>query len=116
MELKIRLDILKDSGQITEDIYYRLVKVINLFKEKNGIELTEENGAMFITHLSSALKRMESNDIVNKMDELMLEEIKKDSNYNKTLEIVDELEKVTGKFPIEEKDFIEMHICTLLNK
>ena len=55
MDLTIRLNILRDAGQITEKTYNQILKVIAFFKEKLGIELKEENGAMFITHLSSAL-------------------------------------------------------------
>ena len=54
MDLTIRLNILRDAGQITEKTYNQILKVIAFFKEKLGIELKEENGAMFITHLSSA--------------------------------------------------------------
>jgi transcriptional regulatory protein LevR len=115
MDLSIRLNILKDSGQITENTYNAINEVILLLKEKRGIILTEENGAMFITHLSSALTRIEKSDLVGKIEDSILEEIKKDTNYEKTLEIVKEVEGVTGKFPTEERDFIEMHICTLLS-
>lgn len=115
MDLSIRLNILKDAGQITENTYNAINEVILLLKEKRGIILTEENGAMFITHLSSALTRIEKNDLVRKIEDSILEEIKKDTNYKKTLEIVKEVEGVTGKFPEEERDFIEMHICTLLS-
>ena len=115
MDLSIRLNILKDAGQITENTYKTINEVILLLKEKRGIILTEENGAMFVTHLCSALTRIEKKDLVNKIENSILEEIKQDANYDKTLEIVKDLENVTGEFPEEERDFIEMHICTLLN-
>lgn len=116
MDLTLRLNILKDSGQISEKTYNKILEVIKQLKEKRDIELTEENGAMFITHLSSALTRIENGDLVNKIEEIIFEEIRKDNNYNTAVEITDEMETIIGKLPKEERDFIEMHICTLLNK
>ncbi|SFB25813.1 PRD domain-containing protein [Clostridium frigidicarnis] len=116
MDLIVRLNILRDAGQVSEKTYNQLLKVIRYFKEKRNIELTEENGAMLITHLSSALARIEKNELVNSIEEIIFEEIKKDINYKKVVEITDDMEETIGKLPREERDFIEMHICTLLNK
>lgn len=116
MDLNIRLNILKNAGQISEENYEKIILIIKHFKEEIGIELTEENGAMFITHLSSALSRIEKNELVNKIDDCIFNEVKNDINYIKTVEIVKTIEKLIGIFPNEERDFIEMHICTLLNK
>lgn len=116
MDLTIRLNILRDAGQITEKTYNQILKVIALFKEKLGIELKEENGAMFITHLSSALTRIEENKLVENIDEFIFEQVKSDINYKRAVEVTNYLEEILGELPRQERDFIEMHICTLLNK
>lgn len=115
MDLMIRLNILKDAKLISENGYEGIVKTIAYFKEEKGLVLTEENGAMFITHLCSALTRIENGELVNKIEDFIFEEIQKDSKYDETVEIVNHLENVLGKLPKDERDFIEMHICTLLN-
>lgn len=116
MDLAIRLNILRDSGQISEITYSKIISVIDGLKKKRNIELTEENGAMFITHLSAAITRIEKNELVNRIDDFIFDEVKNDINYLKAVEITNEVEEYTGKLPSEERDFIEMHICTLLNK
>lgn len=116
MELTTRLDILKDANQISQETYNILIKIIEDLKLKRNIELTEENGAMFITHLASALTRIEKNESLNKIEEFIFDEVKRDTNYELAVEITNDLEKLTKKLPEEERDFIEMHICTLLNK
>jgi hypothetical protein len=51
VEFEIRLGILKDAGQIDEEIYRNVIKIISIFHNRWCIELNEENGAMLITHL-----------------------------------------------------------------
>lgn len=116
MDIEVRLNILLENNVITKEVYNRLKEIINQLKDKFNIEITEENGGMFITHLSMALKRMEDGEIINKIDRTIFKEIKNDINYEKSKEIVNNLEELIGKLPIEEIEFIEMHICTLLNK
>ena len=116
MDLTIRLNILRDAGQITEKTYNQILKVIAFFKEQLGIELKEENGAMFITHLSSALTIIEQNKLVENIDEFIFEQVKSDINYKRAVEVTNYLEEILGELPRQERDFIEMHICTLLNK
>lgn len=115
MDLLIRLNILKDAGQLSEVNYDKIISVIEYFKIGQDIELKEANAAMFITHLSSALYRIDKNELVNKIEETIWEEIIKDINYKKTIEITNDIENIVGVFPKSERDFIEMHICTLLS-
>lgn len=116
MDLTIRLNILRDAGQITEKTYNQIFNVMAFFKQKLEIELNEENGAMFITHLSSALTRIDEGKLVENIDEFVFEQVKSDINYKKSIEITNHLEEILGELPKQERDFIEMHICTLLNK
>ena len=76
MELTTRLNILKDSGMLSEGNYNKVIKVIDYFYEVINIKLIEENAAMFITHLCSALERIDKNEIVNNIDEEMIEKLK----------------------------------------
>lgn len=114
MELTLRLNILRDAGQLSQENYDKVLKVINYFKEKRDIILLEENASMFITHLCSALTRIEEDKLVNKLDEVVAESLKEDKNYDKAYLVTKDLEEILGKIPDSEFDFIIMHVCTLL--
>ena len=116
MELTLRLDILRDAGQLSKENYNKIIQVINYFEEKRGLKLLEDNASMFITHLSSALTRIEQNKLVENIDEFIFEQVKSDINYKRAVEVTNYLEEILGELPRQERDFIEMHICTLLNK
>lgn len=117
MQLNNRLQILKDSCQISCENYQDMLKVIEMFKEKFGIELTEENGSMFITHLAIAYDRVNKNEHIEATLDIIDEEIKNNKNYDKSEEIFMELQNQLDKsLPDNEKTFILMHLCVLLDK
>ncbi|MDV4150412.1 PRD domain-containing protein [Clostridium sp. AL.422] len=114
MELDIRLNIFKESGMLSEENYNKVLKVIEYFNDIKNIKLVEENAAMFITHLCSALGRMDKNEIVNDIDEEILESLKLEEKYNESMHLVKDLKEVIGEIPKEEMNFLVMHVCTLL--
>ncbi|WP_040212532.1 PRD domain-containing protein [Clostridium polynesiense] len=117
MDLTLRLNILKDAGQINEEIYEKILAMIKCLEKKFGIELTEENGAMFVTHMSIALKRIAEGNPVEHMDDFILEQLKSEKEFNKSQEVLDLLEKeLELNIPDSEKSFVLMHLCTLLSK
>lgn len=116
MELTIRLNILRDSGLLSEENYNKILEVIKYFDEVKNIKLMEENASMFITHLSSALERIDKNETVNDLDEVVLESLKLEDSYNNAAIIVKDLKGVLGEIPDEEVNYIIMHICTLLSE
>lgn len=114
MELDNRLKILKDAGQLSQKNYDLLIKVISMFNSKWGIKLTEENGAMFITHLSVALGRMEKGDKIEAVDENIYLEIVENENYAKCLGAIKDIEDVLGKeMPENERGFLMIYLCTM---
>lgn len=114
MELTLRLDILRDSGQLSKENYNKVIKVINYFEEKRDIKLLEENASMFITHLCAALGRIEENNLVNKLDDVVAESLKENENYDEAFKVAKDLENILGEIPGSELDFIVMHVCTLV--
>ncbi len=114
MELDMRLDILKQTNQIDEDIYSKLKAVIKMIHCKYNIKLNEENGAMFITHLSVALMRIKNKQLVENIDEGIFNEIKHSEFFNISNEVIKDIENITAmEIPECEKNFIAMHLCTL---
>ena len=114
-KLEYRLNILKSSNIIDDEIYEKLLKLLNYLRNDWNIILTEDNGSMLITHLSMALKRIKEGENVNKIDEEVyndalksdkLEEVKK--IYNGIVENV-----FIEDLPEEEKKYIYVNLLLI---
>ena len=117
MEIKYRMDILKEAGQISQLTYERVEKIINHFLSKHLIQIDETNGAMLITHLCIALSRMEKGEKINKIEEEMFGEVRKNKFFMKAQEAMEEINKILGsEMPIEESGYMMMHLCVLFEK
>jgi PRD domain. len=115
MELNDRLELLCNGGQISGKIKESIINVIKLFDNKLNIKLTEENGAVFITHLAIAAERMMRNKKINPMDDNLYREVRENPNYHRSVDVLEDIEKETGmEFPENEKAFIILHICSIL--
>ena len=114
MDLSFRLGLLKDGGQIDQETYEKLLEVPVIIKDKWGIEVLEENGAMLITHMAAALMRVKRGETVSPMEEEILLQLKTEKDYENSrilLNIIEEELKIT--LPEEEREFIILHLCTL---
>ena len=114
-KLEYRLNILKSSNVIDDEIYEKLIKLLNYLRNDWNIILTEDNGSMLITHLSMALKRIKEGENVNKIDEEVynyalksdkLEAVKK--IYNGIVENV-----FIEDLPEEEKKYIYVNLLLI---
>ena len=114
MDLTLRLGILKDAGQLSQENYDKIIEVINYFDKEKGIKLSEDNAAMFITHLASALKRIGENNIVEEMDKQVKTALELEHKYDEGVKVTKELEKILGDIPKSEFDFLVMHVCSLV--
>lgn len=118
MELEFRLKILKDSNQISEDTYENVIKIISIIRQNYNIDISEENGGMFITHIAIALERIKINESVeaNNIDEDIYEEILKNEHFEKCKAITNEIqEEININIPEGEERFIIMHLCTMIS-
>ena len=117
MDLKMRLDILKEAGQLSEENYINIFKIIEIVEKEYKTHLTEENASMFVTHMVMALSRIEKDEEVNPMEDFLIEEIVKNEHYERAGVIIKKIEEVIEEtLPDNEVPFIEMHLCTLLSK
>ncbi len=114
MEIQYRLDILKTSGQISEKTYDQVEKIILHFKNNHNIEITEENGAMLVTHLCITLSRIEKDQKVNKIEDDIFKDVINNRHY-KTAEVaMKEIDMILGSdMSIEERGYMLMHLCVL---
>ena len=116
MELNIRLQILKDAGQISDVNYKSMIKIIELFKEKYEIELNEENGAMFITHFSIAYERILKDEIVNEISHEIYKEVVSSKSFTKSQKVlIDIEEELKFKIPEVEKKYLMIYLCLLFD-
>lgn len=117
MDLNIRLQILKDADQISLENYDAIIKVIEIFERELNIKLTEENGAMFITHLAIAFERIKKGEMVEDINDTIYEEIKNSSRFTSSEKFLELLEKELNiEIPESEKTFIMMHLCALFER
>ena len=117
MELDNRLLILKDAGQIDEDIYEKIIKIISMFHIIWNIELKEENGAMLITHLCIALQRVKNNNPAERMDEELYKQVKLNQHFETCKRAFGDIKtEINMDIPESEKSFIMMHLCVLFEK
>jgi transcriptional regulatory protein LevR len=115
MKLDTRLQILKDSGQISEKNYQGILNVISMMGKKWGIELTEENGAMFITHLAVAAGRIERGKAVEEVDQGVYDEVLSNRNFTMCGQAANDVESEMGiKIPDNEKKLLMIYLCMLL--
>ena len=114
-KLKFRLEILRNSEVIDEEIYNKVISLIEYLDKKWKITLTEENGAMFVTHLSMALKRIKQNENVNNIDKTVFEEVLVSDKLDKIEKIYEDIEKniFIEKLPEEEKKYILVNLLLL---
>jgi transcriptional regulatory protein LevR len=117
VSLELRLTLLRDGGQISLKTYQGISDAIDWFSEKHAIILTEENAAMFVTHLAIALERVSKAEPVAALDAMLLAEIVQNPHYADAQALATGLEKLWGvSFPESELGFIWLHLCTLLNQ
>lgn len=115
MEITQRLDILKMSGQLSDEMYGKVVEIIDRFNENHNIVIHEKNGAMLITHLCIALSRIEKEEPVNKIEQDIFAEVENNQYFFQSAEILEGIEEVLGfSMPEEEKGYMLMHLCVLL--
>ncbi len=117
MDLQTRLEILNASGAISDCTKDVMLNVIEMFNEKHNIELTEENGAMMVTHLSMAIMRVKNNEPVKTIDEEVFRETLESEHIERANLIYDDLSEVLDiTLPEDEKKYMLVNICVILEK
>ena len=113
--LMLRLNLLVDAGEIDETIRHSVVDFVNGIEDKYSLKITEENGSMLVSHLAMALGRIERREEIQTMDEELFTEVKETQTYKELDMFYDILEENLGsEIPESEKDFIALHLCTLI--
>lgn len=115
--LNLRLELLENSGEIDSNIRNAVVSFIKNIEDKYSIEVVEENGAMLVTHLAMALSRIKKGEEIDGVDEETFEEVKEMKVYDELPKFYKLMEEQLDIFiPQAEKDYIALHVCTLIKK
>ena len=114
MELKERMDLLRDAGVLSQKNYESVEKVIAYFKEQHGIALTEENAAAFITHLCMALERLDKGEEVKTLDRAVFEEVQQEESYEQAAACCRDMNKILPQLPEAEVEYICTHVGVML--
>ncbi len=114
MDIMIRVNILKDAGQLSQENYETVKNVIALLETKHKLLVTDESASQLITHLCAALERIDKGETVAPVDSDVYAEFTKEAAFSKASAISKELVSLIGKVPAEEGQYLTIHIATLL--
>lgn len=115
MNLIFRLELLKKAKQIDEEVFKAMTGVIDLFKSNWGIELTEDNGQMMVTHLSMALMRVKNSLPINEIDEEVYEDVKESEFFIKAGKILEDMRTILPvELPESEKKYMLVNNTLIL--
>ena len=115
MGLVFRLELLQKANQIDREVFIAMNEVINLFKKNWGIELTEENGQMMITHLSMALMRVKKGLPINQIDEEVYEDVMESEFFTKAKKILEDMKSILPvELPESEKRYMLVNNTLIL--
>lgn len=116
MELRDRLRIFLASGQISSENFDTMLRIITMLGEKWKIKLTEENSAMFITHLTMAYERIKTGNEITEVEKEINNEICCYNNFEKGKRIIEDIKSEIGiELPKAEEEFILLYLCVLLD-
>lgn len=111
-----RLQILNQSSLLSDEHVKSANALRELFLKRYGILLTEENAAAFFTHFCMALHRLEVGETVQALDELILDELADEFDYDVAAFIADEIERFVVVLPEAERGYILTHLLALLTR
>ena len=109
-----RIATLKTSGVISSEVADASLKAVDWLKN-NHIDTETDNCQMFVTHLAMSLGRIMSGEQVEGLPQEMMEEVRSSKGYQAAVEFTQYLEQLVGKqLPVEERDYILLHLAVLM--
>ncbi|MDO1604943.1 PRD domain-containing protein [Lactobacillus sp. YT155] len=112
-ETKVKLNILKDNNLLSEQEYEVIKRTDEYFDQLN----LNEDRDMFLIHFSSALHRLDSEEKIDEMPKIMIDEIEKNSKYDNAKKIIESvLEENKVTLSNTEVNYLLLHILNILEK
>lgn len=111
-----RIDFMLEINMINKLERDILEKIALIIEEKTKIELSEENAGIMITHIGAMFIRLRENQTLDNLDTLILDEIEANKSYQLSFDTIEEIcSKLSIQIDKVERDYIMLHLCTLLN-
>ena len=115
--IQMRLQILEDSGEISFSVAQSVRAFIRQLESRYAFEVSEENGAMFVTHLAVALNRIQKGETIEEIDPILLTEAEGTRYWSALPGLLAELEAgAKVKIPQQERGYLALHLAVMLDK
>lgn len=116
-DFSTRLQMYRNANMITESDIKDVYAVIDMFKDKYGIELAEENAGTFIAHLCMAFMRNKTNEKVLPLEEKNIEELSALDSFPLSKEVLSQIEQIISN-PLSEAEegYILLHLNNLIQQ
>jgi transcriptional regulatory protein LevR len=115
--LEMRLRLLRESNQIDDWIYERMLRFIAMVERDYGVPLTEKNGARIVTHLSKSVARINSGEDIEDVDSEEFEEVRASAQFHRAVQAVHDTEALFGlEFPAGESRFMIINFVLVLEE
>lgn len=113
--LKMRMQILKQAGVISEEVAAFMDQVIDTMGEVFP-GMSQEKAEMFTTHLAMATERIRKGEAIDGLEDAIWEEVAQSEEYPQARAFFDQMMAVCPvEFPENESRFMLLHICSILN-
>lgn len=117
MSLALRLKLLEDSETISPSVAGLTRWVMSRVEDEYHLTLTEENGAMFVTHLAVALERLRVGEAIEQMPPAALEEVR---GYEREWDFMQGVAQEAAarlgvSVPAGEVGYLTAHLATLVH-
>lgn len=115
--LDFRLRLLEDSRTISPEVAQWTRRAMARVEAEYGLILTEENGAMFVTHLAVALERLRAGEAIERMPSEALAEVRGYSReWHFMQRVAEEAASDLGvAVPEGEVGFLTAHLAALVH-
>ena len=117
MDFTERLELYQEGGMINADDVKDVLAVVDMFKEKYGIQLCEENADTFVAHLCAAFGRNATGEAVEPLMEEAFAEVKALDTYPLAVEMLESIKGVIhNTLNQTEQAYVLLHLNNLLEK
>ncbi len=117
VDVNERLNILRQSGIISERTLVEVVTIDRECFDGGLIQATDENSTMFLVHLAMTIERVHQGEPIDEVDEGIREEVMRRPETEKNRALVRRMEEIIGeKMTEEECIYLLIHLGTWKEK
>lgn len=112
--MELRLNILNQSGIITDEEKGILLKWIEIIKDYSS-DYNSEKLERMITHCAMMMKRTRDNEAIGSLPDEIFESVKEHDRYQDCLQLFNKMNEL---YPVnsEEEKYLILHLCSCFEK